>query len=180
MKKYLGSPIDAFGAFVILLLICFPIPFAASSFSSGIDAARILLLLGCVLCVAIWCVYLKKITIKIYAWGCFDNNSVRITALFTKPFSIVYSKCFGCGIGYYTHGILNSKVGSKIHYIFLSYDRFDEQYRERINLWRPTKTQIKVKFCKELYDFLIAVLPKTQARMLERDYKEYFVRQTNY
>lgn len=174
MKKYLGSPIDAYVAFIIPLIICFPVPFAVSTFSSGIDTVRVLLLLGCVLCVAIWCVYLRKIVIQIYAWGHFDNNSVRVTALFTKPFSIVYAKCFGCGIGYYTHGILNSQIGSKIYYIFLSYDRFDEQYRERINLWIPTRTQIKVKFRRDLYDFLIAVLPKTQARMLERDYKQYF------
>jgi hypothetical protein len=174
MKKYLGSPIDAYIALVIPIIICFPVPFAASSFSSGIDVTRVMLLFGCILCVAIWCVYLKKTVIQIYAWGYFDNNSVQVKALFTKPFSIVYAKCFGCGIGYYTHGILNSQLGSKNYYIFLSYDRFDEQYRARINLWRPTKTRIKVKFRKELYDFLIAVLPKTQARMLEQDYKQYF------
>ena len=86
---------------------------------------------------------------------------------------IEYKKCRGCGIGYYIHGVLNSNAGTKIFYIFFSYDAFNELYRTNINLWKPSKAQVKVEFSKKLYDYLINVLPKKQSAMLSRDYEKY-------
>ena len=173
MKKYLGSQIDMFAAITAPLFICLPLPFAISAFSSGVDVARIVLLIGCALCSAIWGLYLKQIRFQIYSYGRFLDKTVKVKTLFSGVYCIEYSRCFGCGIGFYTHGFLNKQIGIKIYYIFLSYDQFDEQYRSRINLWRPTKTRIKVKFSKELYNYLIAVLPKTQSRALKQDYARY-------
>ena len=87
---------------------------------------------------------------------------------------MVYEKCSGCGIGLYTHGILNSKAGTRMYFIYLSYDMFDERFREDINLWKPSQTRIKVQFDVKLYDYLLTVLPKKQSRMLLRDYEKYF------
>ena len=173
MKKYLGSSIDAYAAIIAPLAIFLPLLFGMNSLRTGVDAARIIILTGCILCATIWGVYLKQIHIQLYTWGRFSDKSVQVKPFFAKPYFIEYTKCFGCGIGYYTHGFLNPQVGIRIYYIFLSYDEFDEQYRTTINLWRPTKTRIKVKFSKELYDFLLAVLPRTQARALKQDYKKY-------
>lgn len=173
MKKYLGSPIDAFASLITPLFILLPLYFAISSLSTGIDAARIMLLIGCIMCAAIWIAYLKQIGPQLYSWGLFSETSVQVKTLFTKPYYLIYTKCRGCGIGYYTHGILNSQAGSKIFYIFLSYDNFDEQYRTRINLWKPTTARMKVRFSKEVYDFLITVLPKARAQTLEQDYRQY-------
>ena len=173
MKKYLGSTIDAFVAVVTILFIGVPLPFAIGSFSSGFDAARVIILVGCILCVIIWVAYLKEISVQLYGWGCFFDYGVQIKSLFKKTYLIEYAKCFSCGIGFYTHGYLNTQMGTRVYYIFLSYEKFDEKYRTRINLWRITKSQIKIKFSKELYDFLIAVLPKPQRQMLIEDYKKY-------
>ena len=84
-----------------------------------------------------------------------------------------YKKCKGCGIGYYIHGILNSNAGTTVFYIFFSYDAFNESYRANMNLWKPTKTKIKVVFSKKLYDYLIDVLPPKQSATLQRDYEKY-------
>lgn len=173
MKRYLGSSIDAYVAILVPFFIFFPLLLGMNSLRIGVDAARIFLLAGCVLCTIIWVWYLKQIHIQLYSWGYFFDKSVQVKPLFAKSYIIEYAKCFGCGIGYYTHGFLNPQVGIKYYYIFLSYDKFDERYRTRINMWRPTKTQIKVKYSKTLYNFLIDVLPKTQAKVLEQDYKKY-------
>lgn len=174
MKKYLGASIGAFAAIVMPLLGCLALLLGIGVISSGVDAARVFVFIGCVLAVFVECLWVKEIANQIYSWGQFSDDHVLVKTLFAKSCSIAYAKCFGCGIGYYTHGILNSQGGTKIYYIFLSYDKFDEQYRSKINLWRPTKTRIKVGFSKELYEYLAAVLPKAQAQMLIQDYKKYF------
>ena len=173
VKKYLGSSITAYAAFIAPLFICLPLLFGFVALSSQVNEATICILLGGVLCTAVWGLWLKENAIQLYTWGDFLRDGVRVKTLFSKTYMFQYTRCFGCGIGYYTHGILNSKIGTKVYFIFLSYDKFDENYRSRINLWKPTKTRIKVKFNKDLYDFLIAVLPKTQSQMLSRDYKKY-------
>lgn len=173
MKKYLGASIDAFVAIIVPFAIFIPLLFGIDMLKTGVDAARIILLTGCVLCALIWSVYLKQMRFQLYAWGRFSDKGVQVKSLFAKTNFIEYAKCLGCGIGYYTHGFLNPQVGIIYYYIFLSYDKFDEQYRRRINLWKTTKTQIRVKYSKELYDFLIKILPKNQSRALEQDYKKY-------
>ena len=92
-----------------------------------------------------------------------------------KKNTIIYSKCKGCGIGFYTHGVLNSNIGTRRYFIFMSYDVFDETYRSNINLWKPSDTRIKVKYSKELYDYLVSVLPENKAKRLLSDYKKYIL-----
>ncbi len=176
MKKYLGSSFTAFAAIVLPLLLCFPLLFGASALCAEISATTVLLFLGCILCSVVLILYLMMVSIQLYSWGYFKSSEVTIKSFLSKPYSIQYSKCCGCGIGYYTHGILNSHVGTKVHFIYLSYEPFVEKYRSKMNLWKPSNTRIKVKFSKELYDYLISVLPKTQALMLARDYKKYITK----
>ena len=179
MKKYLGSSIDAFCAVIAPSILLGFLLFVISSFSTGIDIPRIILLIFCILCIIVWTVNLHRARIQLYSWGDFCAESVRVKPLFSKPFSIMYKNCSGCGIGYYKHGILNSQVGTRVCYIFLSYNKFDEKYRTRINLWHPTKTQIKVRFDKDLYDYLIEVLPKSSALALKNDYMKYMADRDN-
>ena len=174
MKKYLGSSVDAFAAIIAPLFIFFPLVFGVNLLSASVDIARVILIIGCVLCIIVWSLYLKQISIQLYSWGHFLEKGILVKTLGAKSCFIVYTKCLGCGIGYYTHGILNSHVGTKIYYIFLSYDKFDEHYRTKINMWKPTKTQIKIRFNKKVYDFLVAVLPRSQAKALEQDYRNYY------
>ena len=173
VKKYLGSPITAFAAIIMPLIVCLPLCLGIIAFSSQINSVSICLFFSGIPCTIVLALWQKEIAIQLYAWGVFLSDGVRIKTFFSKGFLLQYTRCFGCGIGYYTHGILNSEIGTKIYFIFLSYDKFDERYRTRINLWKPTKTQIKVKFTKDLYDFLITVLPKAQLQMLIQDYKKY-------
>ena len=177
MKKYLGSSIDAFSAIIAPSILFGFLFFVISSLITGIDTPRIILLICYILGVIVWVINLHRARIQLYSWGNFCDNCVQVKTLFTKPFSIIYKNCSGCGIGYYTHGVLISQVGTKVYYIFLSYNKFDEKYRASINLWRPTKTQIKVRFNKKLYDYLIEVLPKTSAQALKYDYMKYLNKQ---
>ena len=171
MIKYLGSKVTMLGAIMAPVFILVPLLLGIGALCAEISVASGALFLGCLVCDVVWVLYIKNTANQLYSFGHFMSEGVQIITPFCKPQIIIYKKCFGCGIGYYTHGILNSQVGSKIYFIFLSYNAFDEYYRSRINLWKPTNTQIKVEFNKKVYDYLLTVLPKTQARKLVRDYQ---------
>lgn len=174
MRKYLGSRITAFAAIVAPLFLCCPLLFGICALSAEISGATVFLFFGGIACAFVWGLYIKSIRNQLYSWGYFTNNCVQIATCFSQSTSLVYDKCKGCGIGFYTHGVLNSKVGTKIYFIYLSYDFFDERFRSRINLWKPSQTRIKVQFSKKLYDYLLVVLPSKQSQMLIRDYIKYF------
>ena len=124
----------------------------------------------------IWAIYLKGISPQLYTWGIFGNNEVRIKTVFSKETFMIYEKCRGCGIAFYEHRALNSKLlRTRVYFIFLSYDAFNESFRSCINLWKPSKEKIKVKFSKALYEHLIEVLPKKQSLALRRDYERYML-----
>lgn len=174
VKKYLGGAIAAFGALFLPLIIVVALAFGISMLWVEISMATVILFLICFFCVVSLIAFLKQIGIQLYTWGNFGTGCVKLKTLFTKPYVMEYDKCISCGIGYYFHGAYNSQVvGSKMYYIFLSYDSFDEKYRTRMNLWKPTKTRIKIKYSKKLYDYLITVLPEEQAWMLTCDYNKY-------
>ena len=129
---------------------------------------------GSIACTILWGLYINSISYQLYSWGTFTNDSIQMTTGLTKKNTLLYEQCKGCGIGFYIHGILNSSIGTKIWYIYFSYDMFDENYRSKINLWKSSPTQIKVQFNKKLYEYLLTVLPKKQSQMLFLDYKKYF------
>ena len=135
--------------------------------------AVLLLAIGCVACSLTWLLSLKKIANQLYSWVVFQKEEVLVKCLFSKDNVLPYSKFNGCGIGFYTHGILNSNVGSRIYFIFFSCEAFDEAYRSNIHLWKPSRTKIKVGFSQKLYHYLIEILPPKQVRMLQKDYKKY-------
>lgn len=174
MRKYLGSKITAFAAIVAPLFLCCPFLLGVCALCTEISGSTVFLAFGGIACAFVWGLYIKNIRSQLYSWGYFTSDGVQIMTCFSKSSTMVYEKCKGCGIGFYTHGILNSKVGTRIYFIYLSYDMFNERFRENINLWKPSQTRIKVQFDAKLYDYLLAVLPEKQSRMLLRDYKKYF------
>lgn len=173
MKKYIGSKMDIFCAVVYPLFIVGPIFFAFVALSSEISFATIFVAAMCFCCTVLCSVYLRKIYIQFYSWGVFRDDGIHIRSGLFKKYVLKYENCKSIGIGMYTHGILNSSVGSKVKYIFFSDEPFEEKYRLQINLWRPTTSRIKVGFHKELYDYLLTVLPKHQANSLKHDYEKY-------
>jgi hypothetical protein len=174
MKKYLGSKLTIFAAIVAPVFVCVPLLLGVYAMCAEVSVATVFLMVGGVACAFIWGIYIKSIGNQLYSWGYFTSEGVRIKTCFSKKTIMVYEKCSGCGIGLYTHGILNSKVGTRMYFIYLSYDKFDERFREDINLWKTSQTRIKVQFDSKLYDYLLTVLPKKQLRMLMRDYEKYF------
>ena len=173
MKKYSGSRINAFGVGIALLFAFGPIIFAVSLLLTDFSGAVLFLAIGCLACSLVWLLYLKQAANQLYAWSVFQREEILIKCLFSKDNVLPYSKCNGCGIGFYTHGILNSKAGSKIYFIFFSCEPFEEFFRSRINLWKPSQSRVKVCFSPKLYNYLIEVLPAKQARMLKSDYEKY-------
>lgn len=174
MKKYLGSTISAYVAVICPLAVVGPLFFAIAALCSEISGATVFLSCMCCGCSVIWFVFIKKEALQLYAWGTFEQTCVRIHSPFTSEIILDYDKCKDMGIGCYTHGVLNSRIGSKIYFIYLSYDSFEEKYREKINLWKPNKRRIKVQFNIKLYEYLLSVLPKKQALMLQEDYNIFF------
>ena len=138
MKKYLGSSMTAFAAVVTPLFVVLSLLFAGIIlFTAEISGATVFLSCMCCGCSVIWFVFIKKEALQLYAWGTFEQTCVRIHSPFTSEIVLDYNKCKDVGIGWYTHGVLNSRIGSKIYFIYLSYEYFDEKYREKINLWKP-------------------------------------------
>ena len=174
MIKYLGSGIGLMGVLFLIVMIFFPIVFAVSALSAEISFATVFLAALCFSASVICFLFLFKNRAVLMAWGVFGQNHVEVVVPFQKKYVIEYDKCRACGIGTYRHAFLNSQsspFGTDIGFIFLSYDRFDESYRKRMNQWMPTKTRIKIKFRKDIYEYLRCTLPQRQALMLERDYK---------
>ena len=177
VKKYLGSWINLFVATVCPFFVIGPMIFSIIVLTSQINAATILLAVSCFACSVLWFFYFKKfnLLLQCYSWGTFNSDNFTVKRLGTKSFTLDYSQCKCIGIAFYTHGILNSALGSTIPYIFFSYENFDDKYRSSINLWQPSKTRIKVGFSHELYDYLISVLPPRHAGALRRDYSRYIL-----
>lgn len=71
------------------------------------------------------------------------------------------------------HGVLNSGVGSKKSFIYLSDRKIDEKYKSNMNLMKPTDTCIKIGFRKKTYRYLSNVLPPKQLMMLEKSYAAF-------
>ena len=65
-------------------------------------------------------------------------------------------------------------LAQKSFFIYLSYDYYETKYRGKINLWKPNERRIKVQFDKNLYEYLLSVLPKKQAMMLQQDFRILF------
>ena len=177
MKKYLGSWINLFVAIVYPIFAIGPIIFSVIVLTSQINTATILLTALCLACSVLWFFYLKNfnLLLQCYSWGTFNSDNLIVKGLGMKPLTLEYSQCKSIGIGFYTHGIYNSGLGSTIPYVFFSYEYFDDKYRSSINLWPPSQTRIKVSFSQELYDYLISVLPSKHAGALRRDYSRYIL-----
>ena len=173
MRRYFGSSITAYGAILLPIFLVLPIVFAASLLLVEIDFAAIFIAIWCIVFSITCMVYIKQVSAQLYSWGQFGEDKIKIHIGFSRSFCLEYEKCKSIGIGMYTHGILNSSVGSKIYFIFFSYQPFDEKYRTTINLWKPSSTRIKVCFSKKLYEYLLTVLPRKHAMSLQHDYEKY-------
>lgn len=173
MKKYLGGAIGAYAAIVLLLFTIFPAAFGTWLFlTTKTSAASIFLLIATWGVSPLFAIYIKQVASQIYAWGIFKEDCVQIKAWFAEPYALMYEKCNGCGIGYYIHGVLNSQVvGTRMYYIYFSYDPVDKSSATHINLWKPSRTRIKVAYSEKLYDYLLSVLPPNQAKMLKKDHQ---------
>ena len=173
MKKYFGGAMGAYCAIAPFVLIALSIAMPIILSARGFDFFTVLFALCGVGGVIIGILMMHKFSLLFYSWGTFDEKSIHIKSLFSKNFEIEYEKCKSIGIGLYVHGVLGSDLGSKERYIFFSYGGFREQFRLNINQWQPNETRIKVKYSKKLYDYLLTVLPKQQAKMLKNDYETY-------
>ena len=172
MKKYLGSTMTAYAAVIAPLFVFFPLLFSVIIlYTAEISGATVFLTCASCCCSVVWIVYIKRELLQLYAWGHFKETCVKVRCPFIREFSLDYEKCRVVGIDCYTHGVLNSRFGSKIYFIYFSYDYFDTQYHEKINSWKPNSQRIKVQFNNKLYDYLLLTLPEKQAKMLEQSYR---------
>ena len=62
--------------------------------------------------------------------------------------------------------------------IFFSLEPFEESYRLRMNEWKASPNTIKISFDRELYQFLLTVLPHGYTWRLEHDYDYYVMNQS--
>lgn len=106
--------------------------------------------------------YIKQFAKHLFSLYIFDEEKIMVKGLFFKQYSLYYEKMSSIEIASYVHGVLNSSLGSKYHYICFSYDKFDSKYRNQINYWRSNERCIKVEYSPKLRAFLLDVLPSRQ------------------
>ena len=174
MKRYLGSKMTAYAAVICPLLVIAPLAFAVIVLCSEISGATLFLAALCCGCSIFYGIYIWKEAFQLYAWGEFQETAVRVRCLLRKEFALQYENCVGVGIESYRHNAIHTNIGSKVCFIYLSYDYYDTKYRGKINCWKPNERRIKVQFDQDLYEYLLAVLPKKQANLLQQDFKNLF------
>ena len=166
-KRYIGNFLTSYVSICVVVLIIFPIVFALITLLSAVNGATIFLSFMCLASSILWLCNLLKTHRELFAWCTFCECSVKIKMLFEKSFELEYDKCVDIGVGYYIHSTLNSSLGNKVLYIYLSYDKLQEKYKKHINLLRVTDRCVKIGYKKETLDFLMNKLPKQQLEILK-------------
>ena len=167
MKKYFGSSKTAIMAIAAPSLVVFPLIIAVISLCMEINLENVIVAIGCGACVLIAASFMKKVFRELYSWGIFRENEVEIKTGLKTVKTLEYAKCKSIGIGTY----VATKEGTEREYIFMSYDVFNESYRRKINKWKVTPTSVKFEYTRKMYDYMLSVLPKNQARMLEYEHE---------
>ena len=157
MRKnfYLGNSFSGYAAIMAIVLVVVPVAFAAVILAQ-INFATVFLAVMMMVCSAIWIYSIKKVSRDLYSWGEFRQDKLILKTLFCKKVEIAYDVFCDVGISYYIHGVLNTKLGTKVRFIM-----------------HISKNFIKLRFNKNTYNYLISILPPRQAKMLEKSVKLY-------
>ena len=174
MRKnfYLGNSFSGYAAIMAIVLVVVPVAFAAVILAQ-INFATVFLAVMMMVCSAIWIYSIKKVSRDLYSWGEFRQDKLILKTLFCKKVEIAYDVFCDVGISYYIHGVLNTKLGTKVRFIYLSTSVLNEQQKSNINVMHISKNFIKLRFNKNTYNYLISILPPRQAKMLEKSVKLY-------
>ena len=174
MKKYLGTWMNFYCAFLCPVLILFSLAFAVLVLSAHISFSTIFIA-ACCFAFALLIAYIAyQNRYSLFAFAYFGSDGVHIKCLFSPESFIPYTNFNYIGIGMYVHGVMNTKLGSKLFYIIFSCEGFDEKLKLNINHWKASKTRIKAGFDPKLYKHLLMVLPPKQKLKLLEDYREFF------
>lgn len=173
--RYIGNAMTAFFAVMAAAFVVFPILAVPLILSSGISTGSIMVAAFCVLVSVIWCLYGRSVNIamQLYTWCEFQKDNVTVRTLFHGKYQVDYVNCTDVGVGYYVHGVLNSNIGTKVPFIYLSCHKVDAKYKCQMNQLKPSRTCIKIGFRQKTYQYLLDHLPPKQRSMLESSYAEY-------
>ncbi|MBQ4617913.1 MAG: hypothetical protein IJB27_06015 [Clostridia bacterium] len=169
MKKYAGDYMSVYVGISMILLTVAPLLFAGWLLWQHIDTEEIVFAAMCLFCSLLMGNCMIRHSGVAYSWYEFQDGAVVVKNLFKKSYSIPYRQLHNTGIGFYIHGILGSRVGSKHTYIYLSHQLVDESLKCNINHLHLSKTCIKVAFNRKLYEFLLTRLSKEQAWAITAD-----------
>ena len=172
MKRYAGDYMTAYVGFTSILFIIGPVIFMIVVLTAQVSVATICLSGFCICCSVMWGMILVKYGAYVFSWCELSENEVIIKTWFKKPYIIRYDQCSDIGIGFYIHGVMNSSLGSKHYYIYLSYGRIDESLKSRINHLVSSKTCLKIGYNRKTYEYLLQHLPKSKAISLKADAKK--------
>ncbi len=172
--RYCRNLMTAFYAVVFVAFIVFPVLAIPFILLSRVCSATIFLSAGFLLTSILWCFYGRSvnITMQFYTWYVFKGDCVIICTLFHQKTQVQYADYADVGVGYYSHGLLNTTVGSKVWFIYLADHKIDSKYKDRMNMLKPSQGCLKVGFRKKTYQYLLNNLPTRQAKMLERSYAD--------
>ena len=168
MKKYL-CPRFHFIFLVLAYILAFTLLGLGIYFSEGNVLVILLIAFPGAIIIA-GTIYGKDI---FYSWGYFGEKGILIKSPFAKRKFLEYEKLKSCGLTFFLYNTLSGNVCPTVVFIYFSYDYSCPGYIGANSAWKTKAPHTKVEFNKELYDYLMSVLPKKQARMLSSDYNHY-------
>ncbi len=169
MKQYAGDYMSVYVGVSMILLTVAPLLFAGWLLWQHLGIGEIVLAIQCLVCSLLMSNWMIRHSDVVYSRYEFRQDAVVVRNLFKKTYSVPYSQLYNAGIGFYIHGILGSRVGSKHYFIYLSHQPVEESLKCNINRLHPSETCIKVAFNRKLYEYLLTCLSKGQAWSVTAD-----------
>lgn len=166
MKMYLGSYIDLYCVCCLFVLLLLTLSFSIIVLMSEISFATLFILIMCIGTLLIYGYLFVRLNNQFLLWGVFNEKGIVVKTIFKKSVCFEYSKCKDIGLAYYVHHLWYSSVGSKVKYIYLSYDIVDKKYLKQINKLKNNERFIKIRFCPKAYRYLKENMPYKQKSML--------------
>jgi hypothetical protein len=175
MKKFLGTYMSNTMLIIcIIAIIAFFIATCEFVFNPKLAQDRVIgaTVMGLVV---LFYIFLLILTAPYYlSWGVFEKDKLTIKCLFRKDIVIEYEKMKDAGVGYYFHSGMGTPIGSRVNYLYLSGKKLTDFQKEHMNMIPLSKSFLRCGIKKDLYEYLLVVLPPELSATLKKNYEEYF------
>ncbi len=123
--------------------------------------------------IALICFFLLCGRNVLLTWIDFTPEAMIVHTFLKKTVIFPYDSVRECCIGYYFHGTVIPRLGTKVGFAFFTEEEFDGQYRDRMNLWRPKCVHVKIALTRKKFERIVNLVPKNLAVVIAGEYSRY-------